>query len=74
MNNEEIIEKKLKVYNEKLKKKKERWKYIEIKGIKTHYAISNFGRICNCKNGKMRDYKDHTKNTYVNSSLKLIFH
>ena len=59
MNNEDIIEEKLKKYNEKLSKRKERWKYIEINGEKTHMAISSFGNLVNCKNGKLQIGRAH---------------
>ena len=37
---EKVIE-----YNYKLQNSKEKWKYVKIDDIKTHYKISNFGKI-----------------------------
>ena len=54
---DKIYEEKMKKYNEKLEKKTEKWKYIRVAGHKTQYAISNFGNVMNCKNGKLHDFK-----------------
>ena len=74
MNNENIneksIEKKLKKYNKKLSKTKERWKYIEVNGEKTHMAISNFGNLFNFKNGKLHDFSNCNKSNYRRFSFK----
>lgn len=70
MNNEDIINEKLKKYNEKLSKRKERWKYIEINGEKTHMAISSFGNLVNCKNGKLHDFSNYDKRNYRRFNFK----
>lgn len=70
MNNDKSIEKKLKKYNKKLSKRKERWKYIEVNGEKTHMAISSFGNLFNFKNGKLHDFSNCDKRNYRRFSFK----
>lgn len=70
MNNEEIINEKIKKYNEKLSKRKEHWKIIKVNGYDSNYAISNFGNVVNCKNGKIHDFSKYSKLNYRRFSFK----
>lgn len=64
------FEERLKTYEEKLANKTEKWKYIYINDIKTKYAISNFGNIVNCKNGKLHNFENYDTNHYRRFSFK----
>lgn len=61
---EKVIE-----YNYKLQNSKEKWKYVKINDIKTHYKISNFGKIMNTKTGMIKDFSNYKRNSYVRFSI-----
>ena len=55
-------------YQDKLATMKEKWKWINIDGVRTPYKISNFGRIKNTLTGKINDFKS-SKSRYYSTKI-----
>lgn len=52
-------------YQDTMDEMKEKWKWITVDGIRTHYKISNFGRLKNKKTKVIKDFKESKSRYYA---------